>query len=116
MAEHLSIQFDAAQFERLLELLAASRRNNTINQILKNTEVIMASNQDLLDRIAAAKEAASDNNAAVLAEISRVEAIIATLGTPGLTQAQIDAAAADLQTTVDTLKGTTTAAAAGERP
>ena len=115
MAEHYSIQFDESQFERQLEMLAASRRNNTINQILRNTESIMASNQDLLDQIAAAKQAASDNNAAVLAEIARVEAVIAALGTPGLTQTQIDAAVADLQTTVGTLKGTTTTAA-GERP
>lgn len=75
----------------------------------------MASNQDLLNQIAAAKQAADDNSAAVLAEIARVEAVIAALGTPGLTQAQIDQAVADLTATVSELKGTTTAAA-GERP
>lgn len=115
MAEHFSIQFDGNQFQQLLDLLRTLSSHGKIEQILKNTESIMASNQDLLDKIAALKQAGTDNNTAVLAEIARVEAVIAALGTGGLTQAQIDQAVADLTTTVDTLKGTTTAAT-GERP
>src|SRR5882724_6793447 len=103
MAEHFSIQFNEHQFERLLHVLGS----NKLDQILENTRSIMASNQDLLDQVAAAKQAADDNSAAVLAEITRVEAVIAALGTPGLTQAQIDQAVADLTATVTELKGTT---------
>jgi hypothetical protein len=108
---HFAIHFDEHQFHQLLEAL----RSQKLDQILENTRSIMASNQDLLDQVAAAKQAADDNNAAVLAEIARVEAVIAALGTPGLTQAQIDQAVADLSATVSELKGTTTAAT-GERP
>lgn len=116
MAEHLNIQFDGNQFQQLLDLLRPLCNSHyKLEKILENTVTIMASNQDLLNQIAAAKQAADDNSAAVLAEIARVEAVIATLGTPGLTQAQIDQAVADLQSTVSTLKGTTTTAA-GERP
>jgi type VI protein secretion system component VasK len=106
-----AIHFDEHQFHQLLEAL----RSQKLDQILENTRSIMASNQDLLDQVAAAKQAADDNNAAVLAEIARVEAVIAALGTPGLTQAQIDQAVADLSATVTELKGATTAAT-GERP
>jgi hypothetical protein len=105
-----AIHFDEHQFHQLLEAL----RSQKLDQILENTRSIMASNQDLLDQVAAAKQAADDNNAAVLAEIARVEAVIAALGTPGLTQAQIDQAVADLSATVTELKGATTAAT-GER-
>ena len=90
--------------------------NPAILQKLEQIErKIMSTAEELLSQVAAAKQAADDNSAAVLAEITRVEAVIAALGTPGLTQAQIDQAVADLTATVTELKGTTSAAT-GERP
>lgn len=75
----------------------------------------MSTAQNILDSIAASKAAADANAAAVLAEIARVEAVIAALGAPQLTQAQIDQAVLDLQGVVTEL-GATTAAASAERP
>ena len=82
-------------------------------QHLNLKRFIMSTTQNILDGIALAKQAADDNNAAVLAEIARVEALLATPG--GLTQAQIDQANADLAALTAKIQGTTTAAAA-ERP
>ena len=75
----------------------------------------MSSVNDVLSAIAASKAAADANSAAVIAEVARVEAVIAALGQPQLTQAQIDQAVADLQSVVTTLSATT-AAATAERP
>jgi hypothetical protein len=115
MPEHVSIQFDESQFERLLEMLAASRRNNTINQILRNSEVIVANLQQLQAAVDQAAQDAKDNAVAVTAEIARIEALIASLGTSGIDPALLDPIVKQL-TDISTSLKTTTAAATGERP
>jgi len=112
MAEHFGIQFDAVQFERLLEMLASSRR---LDQILDNTRKIMASVQELKAAVDQAAQDAKDNAAAVTAEITRIEALIASLQTSGIDPALLDPIVAQLGDISSNLK-TTTAAATGERP
>ena len=83
--------------------------------IKKNGEIIMAELDDLKAAIQQVQDQATANNTAVVAEITRVEAVIAALGKPGISPADLVPLTAQLQSVVTNLQATT-AAATAERP
>ena len=92
---------------------ALSREFRSIfHEIKELQKIIMSTNADVLAGIAQVKQDAADNAAAVVAEIAKLDATIATLTTGQLTPEQIAQAASDLAAISTTLKGTTATAAA----